>query len=397
MIEYGKHHIRYRPDVTNYVLSETTHRAPIGSFTTTLSGTHSHLRHAAFTSEMTRDLEFDPRAAGRSSHFDMASLSLEIREAIFDHQASTSTTLTNGTTSPMQHGRVSAAGRAEARERWQRAYEYTLRFLGSTDSFTMKDLDTINILLRYEQSPENILEFTRLSDEKSMLWERVRDLLWYCDGWTPEITALNEEINRDYKSRFKGVGCDLFTHPLFRNRMELTGAFERRGETLQGYYMHYLDARELRNIVIETLRDETLHPVVKAAKLYQDIVTLHVFGNANGRTARLVANMVLMSHGYPPLQFPDGNLRVGNPIRFENKGGRSSSDAKPDEFRSLKMVVKRFIEDLEATEAWLNEQDEIAYDMPAFTHLSDEEYDLLTFVPVRDVPHIRNIDGKPSP
>lgn len=44
---------------------------------------------------------------------------------------------------------------------------------------------------------------------------------------------------------------------------------------------------------------DTLHPVVLAAELHERIVTIHPFIDGNGRTARLVMNLMLLRRGYP--------------------------------------------------------------------------------------------------
>lgn len=45
------------------------------------------------------------------------------------------------------------------------------------------------------------------------------------------------------------------------------------------------------------------HPIFQAAFLYQGLVSIHPFRDANGRTARLAADWVLARSGYPPLVF----------------------------------------------------------------------------------------------
>jgi Fic family protein len=44
---------------------------------------------------------------------------------------------------------------------------------------------------------------------------------------------------------------------------------------------------------------ETVHPVVLSAELHERLVTIHPFTDGNGRTARLVMNLVLLQHGFP--------------------------------------------------------------------------------------------------
>lgn len=46
---------------------------------------------------------------------------------------------------------------------------------------------------------------------------------------------------------------------------------------------------------------QSLHPVERAAKLHVIFVKIHPFIDGNGRTARLLLNLELMKHGYPPV------------------------------------------------------------------------------------------------
>ncbi len=43
-----------------------------------------------------------------------------------------------------------------------------------------------------------------------------------------------------------------------------------------------------------------LHPVERAARLHVDFVKIHPFVDGNGRTSRLLMNLELMKHGFPP-------------------------------------------------------------------------------------------------
>lgn len=46
---------------------------------------------------------------------------------------------------------------------------------------------------------------------------------------------------------------------------------------------------------------EHAHPVVSGSILHFDLLTIHPFADGNGRTARLLNNLHLISHGYPPV------------------------------------------------------------------------------------------------
>ncbi|MFK7948384.1 MAG: Fic family protein [Saprospiraceae bacterium] len=43
----------------------------------------------------------------------------------------------------------------------------------------------------------------------------------------------------------------------------------------------------------------TVHPVILAANMHERLVTIHPFIDGNGRTARLVMNLILLKNGYP--------------------------------------------------------------------------------------------------
>lgn len=58
---------------------------------------------------------------------------------------------------------------------------------------------------------------------------------------------------------------------------------------------------DLMEEFVSWLRQETeLHPVELAAEAHFRLVTIHPFVDGNGRTARLLMNLILIMHGYPP-------------------------------------------------------------------------------------------------
>nr|WP_314897588.1 Fic family protein [uncultured Flavobacterium sp.] len=61
----------------------------------------------------------------------------------------------------------------------------------------------------------------------------------------------------------------------------------------------FLVAKEMEDFFIwfETNKN-SLHPIVLAAEVHERLVTIHPFIDGNGRTSRLVMNLVLLQHGY---------------------------------------------------------------------------------------------------
>ena len=44
---------------------------------------------------------------------------------------------------------------------------------------------------------------------------------------------------------------------------------------------------------------DVMHPVELAAEMHERLVSIHPFVDGNGRTARLVMNLILLQNGYP--------------------------------------------------------------------------------------------------
>ena len=76
-----------------------------------------------------------------------------------------------------------------------------------------------------------------------------------------------------------------------------------------------------------------MHPVILAAQAHHRLAAIHPFVDGNGRTARLVMNLLLMRSGYPPTVILRANRRqyysvlakadLGNTNALENFVGRA--------------------------------------------------------------------------
>ena len=59
------------------------------------------------------------------------------------------------------------------------------------------------------------------------------------------------------------------------------------GKLMDDYFMFY------------ELNKKTMHPVLLSAEMHERLVTIHPFIDGNGRTSRLVMNLILLQHGFP--------------------------------------------------------------------------------------------------
>jgi hypothetical protein len=60
----------------------------------------------------------------------------------------------------------------------------------------------------------------------------------------------------------------------------------------------------LQGFELQLLSDSGESAVVRASRIYQWLISIHPFTNANGRTARIAADYVLAEAGYLPTVFP---------------------------------------------------------------------------------------------
>ncbi|NBB81251.1 MAG: MerR family transcriptional regulator [Verrucomicrobia bacterium] len=79
------------------------------------------------------------------------------------------------------------------------------------------------------------------------------------------------------------------------------------------------------------------HPVALAAEAHYQLVTIHPFVDGNGRTARLLMNLILMQNGYPPaLIRKRDRLRYIKSLEQAQLGG-----SKEDYYRIVAAAVDR--------------------------------------------------------
>jgi len=65
-----------------------------------------------------------------------------------------------------------------------------------------------------------------------------------------------------------------------------------------------LKVPDLTKAFVDEINALVAHPVIKAARAHYGLVAIHPFTDGNGRTARLLMNLLLLRAGYPPTLLP---------------------------------------------------------------------------------------------
>lgn len=84
------------------------------------------------------------------------------------------------------------------------------------------------------------------------------------------------------------------------------------------------------------------HPVIIAAEMHERLVTIHPFIDGNGRTSRLVMNLILLMHGYPIAVLKGDQA---SRLAYFDALQKVQVDGDPEPFHHL--VIKRLIASLE--------------------------------------------------
>jgi Fic family protein len=77
---------------------------------------------------------------------------------------------------------------------------------------------------------------------------------------------------------------------------------------------------------IEHKNKAALHPAVLAFEFHHRFLTIHPFYDGNGRTARLLSNLILTAHGYPPFFINDEEKDTYNLYLSEIQGYGAAPD-----------------------------------------------------------------------
>ncbi|MBQ4619388.1 MAG: Fic family protein, partial [Clostridia bacterium] len=89
------------------------------------------------------------------------------------------------------------------------------------------------------------------------------------------------------------------------DRPEDRGVYRRIPVRIMGAYHvppdPILVPEQMENLVAEFASNKKLHPIERAALFHLRFEGIHPFVDGNGRTGRLILNLMLMQAGYPPI------------------------------------------------------------------------------------------------
>lgn len=90
-----------------------------------------------------------------------------------------------------------------------------------------------------------------------------------------------KEIDNDYAGRYRDI------------QVRISGSSRTPPDPL-------LVQELMERFAVTWLTNQGKHPVIQAAMAHYELVSIHPFVDGNGRTARLLMNLILMKHGYFP-------------------------------------------------------------------------------------------------
>lgn len=87
----------------------------------------------------------------------------------------------------------------------------------------------------------------------------------------------------------------------------------------------------------------TQHPVILSANMHEKLVTIHPFIDGNGRTARLMMNLILLKHGYPITIISSENKARAEYYRTLEMAQISDNKDNSDFIRLVALCVKKWL------------------------------------------------------
>lgn len=151
-----------------------------------------------------------------------------------------------------------------------------------------------------------------------------REAIFYVEDIVARRQPLSERLIREVHSLIlKGID-DRNAGVWRRENVVIAGAEHKPPDFL-------LVPDQMRDLVEWHGREgRALHPVERAARLHSELVRVHPFVDGNGRTARLLMNLDLLTDGYPPAV-----IRKEDRLRYYDALDTAHTTGKTEEFMVL--------------------------------------------------------------
>lgn len=136
-------------------------------------------------------------------------------------------------------------------------------------------------------------------------------------------------------------------HEIILDRIdkENAGIYRRVPVRISGSAVVLPNPRKIQDLMDEFFswlkKEDKMHAVEIAAEAHYRFVTIHPFIDGNGRTARLLMNMILMMHGYPPAIIRKNDQLVYIKSLEKSQLVNGEGDSKSDYFKLIASAVDR--------------------------------------------------------
>jgi Fic family protein len=137
----------------------------------------------------------------------------------------------------------------------------------------------ISTVMKMGKAELNVSESRIREIHKGIMYEEDPEKMKYAGQW--------KNVD-NYMINFEGERYDFVPHAEVGERMH--------------QLINWLNSEKEK---IERSKPNITHPVILALKFHIDYLTIHPFYDGNGRTARILSNLILISYGFPPFYIND--------------------------------------------------------------------------------------------
>jgi hypothetical protein len=173
--------------------------------------------------------------------------------------------------------------------------EFILRQLVVTEGFDLSEVEALQRQLNSFSRPNFLaLELGRIRGSNTLT--KGSELA----RWQEANQCLQQWLESDdFEFGFPHiVQINQILHPAGQGKMRTTSIFAGLGE-----FANPADLCLLEDLLQKSVLSLAGCPIMKASQVYQWLSTFHPFQDANGRTARLAADYILLAGGYVPFCF----------------------------------------------------------------------------------------------